>query len=159
MHFYLSPISQVSLTLQSGWMHRDRINLDCTCVHWMNTNLLFTCMQIIIGWNQPARIPLVTPGMPWTWLTLLAVKYLSQVALRKGESQNMRHSWVVTVPLAVSMVLAHTSKVFHTNVRFPKTHTLWRRKAQNVCQSIDVVAGVCVSFGSKQFLLTSLVKI
>lgn len=74
--------------------------------------------------NQPAKIPLVTPGMPGISVTLLATKYLSQVALRKGESQNICHSWVVTVPLAVSMVLAQTSKDFHTKVRFPKTHTL-----------------------------------
>ncbi len=105
--------------------------------------------------NQPARIPLVTPGMPWIWDTLLAVKYLSQVALRKGESQNMRHSWVVTVPFAVSMVLAHTSKDFHTKVRLPKIHTLERREAQNVCQSIVVVAGA----RCKEFVLTSLVKV
>lgn len=77
-------------------------------------------------------MPLVTPGMPWATVTLFSVKYLSQVALRKGESQNMRHSWVVTVPLADSMVLAHTSKVFHTKVRFPKRHTLERRKEQYV---------------------------
>lgn len=66
--------------------------------------------------------------MPWIWDTLLAVKYLSQVALRWGESQNRRHSWVVTVPLAVSRVLAHTSKFFHTRVRFPRRHTLERRE-------------------------------
>lgn len=99
--------------------------------------------------NQPARIPLVTPGMPWIWDTLLAVKYLSHVALRKGESQNMRHSWVVTiVPLAVSVVLAHTSNDFHTKVRLPKRHTLQGREAQNVCQGIVVVVDVfvlCVS--------------
>lgn len=74
--------------------------------------------------NQPAKIPLVTPGMPWISVTLLAAKYLSQVALRSVESQNMRHSWVVTVPLAVSTVLAHTSNVFHTKVRLPNMHTL-----------------------------------
>lgn len=64
--------------------------------------------------------------MPWISVTLLSMKYLSQVALRKGESQNMRHSWVVTVPLADSMVLAHTSNVFHTSVRLPRMHTLRR---------------------------------
>lgn len=87
--------------------------------------------------NRPARIPLVTPGMPWTSVTLLAVKYLSQVALRKGESQNMRHSWVVTVPLAVSTVLAQTSNVFHTKVRFPRMHALKKGKAKtnNVCNA------------------------
>lgn len=74
--------------------------------------------------HQPLRTPLVIPGIPWICVTLLAVKYLSQVALRKGESQNMRHSWVVTVPLAVSKVLAQISKFFHTKVRFPKIHTL-----------------------------------
>lgn len=68
--------------------------------------------------------------MPWISVTLLAAKYLSQVALRKGESQNMRHSWVVAVPFAVSMVLAHTSNVFHTKVRLPKIQTLETRKAQ-----------------------------
>lgn len=62
--------------------------------------------------------------MPWISVTLLSMKYLSQVALRRGESQNMRHSWVVTVPLADSMVLAHTSNVFHTSVRLPRMHTL-----------------------------------
>lgn len=103
--------------------------------------------------NQPASIPLVTPGIPWTWVTLLAAKYWSQVALRKGESQNIRHSWVVTVPLAVSMVLAHTSKVFHTKVRFPKTQTLHRGKAQTACQGTGCV------FGSTQLVLTYLVKI
>ena len=78
--------------------------------------------------NQPAKIPLVTPGMPWISVTLLAAKYLSQVALRSAESQNMRHSWVVTVPLAVSTVLAQTSNVFHTKVRLPKMHTLQIKK-------------------------------
>lgn len=103
----------------------------------MGVYLCAHCMEMVNTWadpnwmNQPARIPLVIPGMPWIRVTLLAVKNLSQVALRKGESQNMRHSWVVTVPLADSMVLAHTSKVFHTKVRLPKIHTLERRKAQN----------------------------
>lgn len=74
--------------------------------------------------NRPARIPLVTPGMPWISVTLLSIKYLSQVALRRDESQNMRQSCVVTVPLAVSMVLAQTSKDFQTRVRFPRIQTL-----------------------------------
>lgn len=68
--------------------------------------------------------------MPCIWVTLLDVKYLSQVALRNGESQNMRHSWVVTVPLAVSTVLEHTSKVFQIKVRLPSRHTLRGGKAQ-----------------------------
>lgn len=80
------------------------------------------------SFNRPARIPLVTPGMPWISVTLLSMKYLSQVALRRGESQNMRHSWVVTVPFADSMVLAHTSNVFHIRVRLPKMHTLYRER-------------------------------
>lgn len=87
-----------------------------------------TIIQIQTEMNRPARIPLVTPGMPWISVTLLAAKYLSQVALRRGESQNMRHSWVVTVPLAVSVVLAHTSNAFHTKVRLPKMHALDKKK-------------------------------
>lgn len=42
--------------------------------------------------DRPARMPLVTPGMPWISVTLLSMKYLSQVALRRDESQNMRQS-------------------------------------------------------------------
>lgn len=94
-----------------------------------------TIIQIQTEMNRPARIPLVTPGMPWISVTLLATKYLSQVALRRGESQNMRHSWVVTVPLAVSMVLAHTSNAFHTKVRLPKMHALDKKKKKKILKS------------------------
>lgn len=87
-----------------------------------------------VSW--PARIPLVTPGMPWISVTLLSIKYLSQVALRRDESQNMLQSWVVTVPLAVSMVLEQTSNVFHTRVRFPRRHTLETRKEEKNINSI-----------------------
>lgn len=86
--------------------------------------------------SWPARIPLVTPGMPWISVTLLSVKYLSQVALRRDESQNMLQSWVVTVPLAVSMVLEQTSNVFHTRVRFPRIQTLKTRKEEKKFKNI-----------------------
>lgn len=93
-------------------------------------------------WHRPVQMPLVTPGMPWICVTLLATKYLSQVALSKDESQNMLHSCVVTVPLAVSTVLAHTSNVFHTNVRLPSKQTLeegQKKKKQSLSTCLTLV--------------------
>lgn len=57
----------------------------------------------------PARMPLVTPGMPWISVMLLLMKYSSQVALRRSESQKDRHSLVVMVSLSISMTFAQTS--------------------------------------------------
>lgn len=45
---------------------------------------------------------------------------------------------MVTVPLAASMVLAHTSKPFHTKVRFPKRHTLQRENRKTKIEMVVI---------------------
>lgn len=74
----------------------------------------------------PARMPLVTPGIPCISETLLLVKYSSQVAFRYSESQKDLHNLVVTVSLSVSMSFAQTSYPLESSVRFPRRQTLER---------------------------------
>lgn len=73
-------------------------------------------------------MPLVTPGMPCISVTLLLVKYSSQVALRYSESQKDLHSLVVTVSLSISMTFEHSSYDLERSVRFPRRQTLQEKK-------------------------------
>lgn len=82
----------------------------------------------------PARMPLVTPGIPCISETLLLVKYSSQVAFRYSESQKDLQSLVVTVSLSISMTFAQTSYPLESSVRFPRRQTL-ERKPRKVLHS------------------------
>lgn len=82
--------------------------------------LSFTLIRHLL----PARMPLVTPGMPCISVTLLLVKYSSQVALRESESQKDLHSLVVMVSLSISMIFAQMSYDLERRVRFPRRQTL-----------------------------------
>lgn len=105
-------------------------------------NLIFNTYWTVVGqepnrrWftlkNVPARMPLVTPGIPCISVTLLLLKYSSQVALRYSESQKLLHSLVVTVSLSISMTFAQTSYPLERRVRFPSRQTLQRQPAQGI---------------------------
>lgn len=86
--------------------------------------MLMTDRRYYIRHLLPARMPLVTPGIPCISVTLLFVKYSSHVALRLSESQKDLHSLVVTVSLSISMTFAQTSYDLENSVRFPRRQTL-----------------------------------
>lgn len=77
--------------------------------------------------------PLLSPGMPWTSMTSLSLKYSLHEALRYGPSQKRFQSWVVTVTLSMTSVFMHLSKLWFWRERFPSRQILKNDKEPN-CQ-------------------------
>lgn len=79
--------------------------------------------------NSPVMTPLANPGMPWIEVTLLWIKYSSQVALKKWlELQKKPHSFDGTVMLLISLVFEQTSMCLDERVRLPSMQTLHENK-------------------------------
>lgn len=87
----------------------------CNKVSWHGSNMFVF---------RPEMTPLLSPGMPCMLVTLLLLKYSSQIALSSGPSQNSAHSFVVTVTFSITSVFRQLSKLWFCSVRFPNMHTL-----------------------------------